>query len=539
MLATVFHALAPSAFGRWFEIPSPAATEARRSAPHCFDAGLHWSRLYPVSCWSSPGLSNSVSRSERSAAALRSLGRIVPVGLLLWMLSAPNAIATDGDSAAQRSRSPDFQLLRFDEDYSYLATAGWPLSTWEHFKYVPLGGSSWISFGGELRERWEYQVNPDFGAEQARSSVWLQRATLSADLHSGPLRFYGQFLHATQEGRPGGPSPVDEDLLDQQNAFFELSPDFLGPTLPMPRIGRQEIRFGSGRLVDPREGPNVRRTFDGARLIHEGTSWTLNGLYVRPREDEPGVFDDPTSDTQALWGLYSVRKSLGFLGSSLDLYDLGYENEEALYVQGSAPERRNSLGARFWGESRRWDFNWELVGQTGEFGRGDIWAWTLATDTGYTFSESPMKPRVALSANIASGDKNPDDDVLQTFNPLYPRGNYFSEDAILGPRNFFNFHPFLTLQLNDALVLTTDVNFFWRLEKGDGVYTPSGAILRGPQPGAGRYVATAVSVNLTWIISPFVDATAIYTRFQPGEFLKDTGPSKPLDFIELTLRKRF
>jgi len=52
-------------------------------------------------------------------------------------------------------------------------------------------------------------------------------------------------------------------------------------------------------------------------------------------------------------------------------------------------------------------------------------------------------------------------------------------------------------------------------------------------------VATAVSVNLTWNISPIVDATAIYTRFQPGEFLKDTGPSKPLDFIELTLRRRF
>ena len=315
MLATVLHALAPSAFGRWFEIPSPAAIEARRRA-HCNDAGLHWIWLGPINCWSSPGLREAVSRPElvRTASALRNIKRIVPVGLLIWTLSVTNAIAADSDSAAQRSRSPDFQLLRFDEDYSYLATADWPLSTWERFKYVPLFGSSWISFGGELRERWEYQVNPDFGAEHARSSVWLQRATLSADLHSGPLRLYGQFLHATQEGRPGGPSPVDEDLLDQQNAFFEISPDFLGPMLPKPRIGRQEIRFGSGRLVDPREGPNVRRTFDGARLMHEGSTWTLNGLYVRPREDEPGVFDDPTSDTQALWGLYSVGKNSGFFG---------------------------------------------------------------------------------------------------------------------------------------------------------------------------------------------------------------------------------
>ena len=35
----------------------------------------------------------------------------------------------------------------------------------------------------------------------------------------------------------------------------------LNPTL---RIGRQEMSYGSSRLVSVREGPNVRRSFDGA-----------------------------------------------------------------------------------------------------------------------------------------------------------------------------------------------------------------------------------------------------------------------------------
>lgn len=442
---------------------------------------------------------------------------------------------------AATSRPPDFKLIRYEEDYSYLAAAGRPLTTWERVKYVPLHqtGVTWISFDGELRERWESQRNPEFGADYARSSVWLQRATFSTDVHVGPLRFYGQVLHAIESGRKGGPSPVDENRLDWQNSFVEWAPGPVGSVTPTIRFGRQEMRFGSGRLVDPREGPNVRRAFDGGRLMLEHGAWTLSGFYARPREDRFGVFDDRTNDSQKLWGAYAVGRDVLGSGSVLDTYTIAYENKSARFVQGVAAERRTSVGARLSGKAGAWDYNWEAIGQFGRFGGDDIRAWTVATETGVIFADVPSRPRLGLSANIASGDKNPSDGRLQTFNPLYPRGNYFSEDATLGPRNFFNVHPSLTLQLDDALALTTDVNFFWRLEKTDGVYTPSGAILRDPQPGAGRYVGTAASANLTWTITPFLEATAVYTRFQPGAFLQDTGPAKPLDFIELTVRGRF
>ena len=410
------------------------------------------------------------------------------IGLISIACSATAQAEPGKSSVAGASRSPDFKLIRYDEDYSYLAKVGQPLKGWERLKYVPLdaNGYAWVSFGGELRERWEYQRNPEFGAEQGRSSVWLQRGTLSADLHLGPLRLYGQVLHAVEGGRPGGPSPVDENRLDLQNAFVEIAPGPVGSVTPTARLGRQEMRFGSGRLVDPREGPNVRRTFDGGRLILEYGSWTLSGLYVRPREDRFGVFDDRTNDDQALWGAYAVGKDAFFPGSALDIYVLGYENERARFVQGRSGERRTSIGAQLSGKAGGWDYNWEAVGQFGRFGGADIHAWTLATETGYSFADLALKPRLALSANIASGDKDPADERLQTFNPLFPRGNYFSEDATLGPRNFFNLHPFLTLHLSDSLSLTTDVNFFWRLEKGDGVYTPAGAILRRPLRNVAR-----------------------------------------------------
>jgi hypothetical protein len=464
---------------------------------------------------------------------------------LLWIglvaFCGPSTSAYAEESAnADVSRPPEFKLVRYEEDFSYLAGAS-DRSDWERLKYVPLSESGliWMGFEGELRERWEGQRNPEFGGDYSQAHVWLQRATFSTDVHVRSLRFYGQLLHAIESGRQGGPSPVDENRLDWQNAFVEWASDPVGPVTPTIRVGRQELRLGSGRLVDPREGPNVRRAFDGGRLILEHGNWTLSGLYLRPRQDRFGVFDDRTNDSQKVWGAYAVGRNVLWSGSVLDIYALAYDNESARFVQAEAAERRTSVGARLSGRAGAWDYNWEIIGQFGRFGGGDIRAWTVATETGVTFDDVALKPRLALSANIASGDRDPGDNSLQTFNPLFPRGNYFSEDATLGPRNFFNLHPFVTLQFAESLSFTTDVNFFWRLEKADGIYSPSGAILREPQPGAGRYVGTAGSASLTWTMTPFLDATAIYTRFEPGAFMKDTGAAQPLDFIELTLRARF
>ena len=68
-----------------------------------------------------------------------------------------------------------------------------------------------------------------------------------------------------------------------------------------------------------------------------------------------------------------------------------------------------------------------------------------------------------LSANVASGDRDPQRPRPRTFNPLFPRGNYFSEDATLGPLNFYNTHLFLTVHPSPAWSLTADYDLFWRL----------------------------------------------------------------------------
>ncbi|SHE60709.1 Alginate export [Microbulbifer donghaiensis] len=448
---------------------------------------------------------------------------------------------------AQEGEPPAIEKLRFDEDYSYLRTVPRPYSWPDCWKYIPFDDDPdrYLTIGGEVRQRYEYTNNPTYGQDpQDKRGVLLQRYSLFGDLHwNRHLRFFGQLTSALEAGRAEGSSPVDEDKLEWQNAFVDLSPGGRDGREATLRLGRQEIVLGSGRLVDVREGPNVRRTFDGGRGFVIGEGWRVDVVAARPRLDRRGVFDDKTNNTQALWGIYSVfQKPLppfGNLRGNLDLYYLGYENEDSTYVQGTEHEDRHSFGARYWGDAGNWSWNWETLYQFGRFGSGDINAWTLATETTHRWADIHWQPAVKISINIASGDDDLDDSDLGTFNPLYPRGNYFSEAAVFGPRNFYNFHTFLYLQPIEALALTVDLNFFWRLETEDGLYSPAGQIIRGPDDSDAHFAATALSLTAEYTFCRGLVFTAIHTFGKPEKFLRETAPSEDLGFTELTLQYRF
>ncbi len=433
--------------------------------------------------------------------------------------------------------------LRFDDEYGCFRDSenreGFPGG----IKFIPLDQDEqiFLSLGGEVRQRYEYTHDPLFGAHpQGGAGVWLQRYTLHGDLDLGPhLRVFGQLSSALERGREGGPSPVDENELALQNAFVDLKLP-LGRNAELTlRGGRQELQFGSGRLVDAREGPNVRRTFDAVRATFELQGWRVDALAARPQLPGPGVFDDEANDDQALWGVYAVGGSKWLRFGAIDLYYLGFEDDVGAFAQGIKRERRHSIGARFHGEERGWDWNWEAIYQFGSFGEGDISAWTVASETGFTFEHRPWQPRIALSVNVASGDDDPADADLGTFNAVFPRGNYFSQAAVLGPRNFFNLHSFLTVRPTETWSLTADMNFFWRLDVNDGVYAPAGQLIRDPSGSDERYVGSAFSLTSDYTLAENLSFTAIYTHFFTGDFIRATGPSEDIDFFELTLQFKF
>lgn len=452
-------------------------------------------------------------------------------------LAAPQSWAEQPSASNCKTQ---FAKLRFEDQSqcsSDLETDQWA----GNLKQIPLQNGAVFSLGGETRQRYELANNPGFGADpEDDNGVWLQRYTLHADLElNDQVRIFGQLFSAFETGRKAGPSPVDENRLSLQNAFIDLStPDHFDTAL-RARLGRQELQFGSGRLIDVREGPNVRRSFDGGRLTLTTGDWTIDALAALPVAPEFGVFDDRHSDDQSLIGVYAAGTTDWLPAGGIDIYALRSVDENARYEQGIGEEERYSLGARYHGAKGGFDWNWEAILQLGEFADQDILAWSLATDTGYTFDDAAWTPRLAVNANIASGDDDPNDDRLGSFNPLFPRGNYFSEAALLAPINFFNIHPFLSAQPTDRLALQVDWNFFWRLETEDATYAPPSNILRSPNGSDERFVGSAVSMSAEYELTPNLRLGAIYIHFFTGEFLDATGPSDDVDFLELTLTLKF
>jgi hypothetical protein len=386
---------------------------------------------------------------------------------------------------------------------------------------------------GQLRERASYQsaIEYDAAAETA-GWFWTQRARITADARANDhLRARVSLVSALIEGGDDT-SPIERNVLDLQEAFVEV-----GPEDAFLRLGRQEIRLGSQRLVAVRDGTTVRRTWDGARLAVRRGAVELDAFALRLVAVETnGILNDGRDEGRDLAG---VQVALPAPIGRIEAYYLYAEHDARRTIEGTADERRHSLGLRAAGQRRGWFWDWEAVYQTGRFGRGAIAAWTLATNTGYRWEDRPLRPEVMLSANIASGDGEAGDGRLGTFNALYPNASYFSENAVLGPANFVNFHPYLRLHPAPALRLSADVNAYWRASRADGVYGPPGNLIRAPAGARARLVDVSISGGAEWQASKHLLVSLLFTHSAPQAFIRATGPADPIDFVEMTLQLDF
>jgi hypothetical protein len=458
-------------------------------------------------------------------------GRVSPAAIGALALLA---LALLPASASAQSEGQAYKPSRYDEDYRYLRDPARRTDVWDPIKYIPLGAdpNTYLSLGGELRERFDHFDSPFFSLRRRNSEdALLHRLLLSADLHLGEqLRGFLQLSNHLQAGRGNLRSPTDLDRLDVQQAFLDF--DWLqGPAEDATlRLGRQEIAFGSQRLVSVRESPNVRRSFDGARAFFREGEFRLDAFVTKPVQNKPGVFNDQPDESQLFWGLYAVTPVSFIPSLYADLYYLGLSRKNALFDEGVAHEMRHSFGTRLWGNPKPWDYNTELVLQVGSFGRQDILAWTAASDTGFTFEQAPLRPRLGLKANIASGDDNRRDGTLGTFNPLFPKNAYFTEADLVTPANFIDLYPTITVHPTAAVDVTTGVDFLWRESTHDAFYrVPLIPLVRGDQSNA-RFIGSEFDLEAGWQIDRHLKLNAAYIHFFAGPVVTNAG-GKDVDYV--------
>src|SRR6266700_243083 len=460
---------------------------------------------------------------------------------LLFVSTCANA-QTANDHTPTPVRT--YSLLRDNEDWSFLKDVTLRGDLWDSVKFIPLraGGKSYLTIGGEIREAFEHVGNDNWGKQAYMNAFFLERYMFHTDWHLGEhIRAFVQFKSGVESFRKGGPRPIDEKKLDFEAAYFEVGNTHKKNWMVL-RVGRQELNYGSGRLVSVREGPNVRQSFDGVKIRSKAGAWNVDAWAVRPDLDKSGLFDNAPDHQTAFWGLYATRPWRR--GISFDAYYVGEDRRRATFDRGTATELRHSLAMRLSrpiaAKEPGWDFDDEAVWQFGTFGSDDIRAWTVASDHGYSLPNLPLKPRFSVKADISSGD-DPRSNTLSTFNPLFPKGNYFGVLATAGPGpiNFIDLHPHIETAFPHSVTASFDWISQWRESLRDGVYSVPGFLIIAAGKSNARFVGHRPGMEVRWQANRHLWFQADYGIFYAGKFVKESQPGRNLNYWALWTGYKF
>lgn len=455
-------------------------------------------------------------------------------------LSAQDSAGIVHEQALRPEAERSYKLIRSDEDWSFLRNPKLREDEWDPVKYIslrPRQPDFYMTLSGEVRYVREQIGNDNWGQSPYQNGYLTHRYMLGADSHLGEhARVFLQLKSGLEDGRRGGPRPIDEKRLDFNAGFLDLSRGNKSKSVTL-RIGREELDFGGGRFVAVREGPNVRQSFDGFRIIGHTPQWRINGFAVRPDQDNPGFFNNAPISSTAFWGVYTTRLLKPGRGT-IDSYYLGLDRKQVTFNRGPGRESRHTIGIRYArlngidGQTARFAFDYEAAYQFGTFGDGGIRAWTVASDTEWTPANSgPIAPHLEIKADISSGD-DPRHSSLRTFNPYFPAGNYFGVLATTGPGpiNFRDLHPSLGAVIAKKVTLTGDWVLLWRQSLRDGVYGVSGSLIRSSGTATARFVGHRPGLEARWQIDRHAYLQADYGVFFAGPFLRQSRPGRNLDY---------
>jgi hypothetical protein len=414
-----------------------------------------------------------------------------------------------------------------EQNWGFLSDPSKRTDFFDPAKYILLSENPYLylSLGFEYRIEYEYDGNWMLGAgPQDHHGYVMNRVMPHFDFHVGSyFRLFSEFEFDFEDWRNGGPRPnIDEDRGDIHQAFLEIGPHASRPHGISLRVGRQEIVLGSGRLFDNNEGPNVKLSFDGVRAIAESAHVKLDLFALKPVENNLGWFDDVPNRAQSVWGTYLTVPGPIVSRGQADFYYIGVDTKSVTYDSGTAHELRHTVGTRvFRPIGKGLDYNWEANYQWGSFGTDSIRAWSVSTETGFTFDRQRFHPRPLLRADVYSGDSNRTDQALGTFNPLFPRGAYFTPKAVpfLGPQNLIDLHPVLQFQLQANVTAAFARDWYWRQSTQDGIYAfGSGALIDPAGASHARFLGNQGDLEVRWAPVQHTIIAFNLAGFEPGTF---------------------
>jgi hypothetical protein len=421
----------------------------------------------------------------------------------------------------------------YDNDFRYLDDPKNTQHDWlDPIKRIHLGESgcdcgcsNWLlSIGGEERVRYMNEVDSRLTGKFNDDT--LLRTRVYGDLwYKDWFRAYVEFIDAQIFGQDLPILAIDANRSDLLNAFCDLKLGELGDKPVYVRIGRQELFYGSQRLISPLDWANTRRTFEGVKAFWHSEKLDVDAFWTRPVLIHPDRFDSADANRQfaGLWATYRPNKS-----QAIDLYYLYLDTDLPLRAHlppgGRGGENVNTFGARYVGDLDKallWDF--EGMWQFGDRVDDSISAGAATAGLGYHF-DMPLNPTFWVYYDFASGS---DGGVFQggTFNQLFPFSHYYFGFLDVVARqniNDFNLHAYLypTNWITSGL----QAHFFYLDSGKDALYAAGGAPERvSPKGNAGLHVGDELDFTTNFHVNFHQDILVGYSVLFPGEFIRKTG----------------
>jgi len=432
-------------------------------------------------------------------------------------------------SAVYSQQINEFRFLRYNDVISIDSTNQ---NFYYKIKQIELSerDKDFLFFGGENRTQYQYFENENWDeANRDDNGFVLNRALFYGDLKVGTsFRLFSQLQSSCSISRLD-PNSLEENPLDLHQLFFDVSVKNLNL-----RMGRQELYYGSQRLISVREGPNSRQAFDAIKIMYQGKNLSADAFYSYYVRNRFGNFNDKFDTDIKLLGLYTSIKGVKYL-KNIEAYFLNVQKSESTYNTFSGQEKRNTVGSRIWGSHYNWNYDIETAYQFGKFDRKSIHAWTFSINNSFNYMINKRIQKIGFKTEYISGDKIQNDGSIETFNPLFPRGAYFGLAALIGPSNLIDIHPFLECQLTQKLNFYVDYDMFWRASENDAIYQPNGAVLFESSNSTSKKIGNQLGASFEYTFNKYLNFTLEGTWFNSGNFIQDVSNGKDILFTASTL----
>ena len=432
-----------------------------------------------------------------------------------------------------------------------------------------------ITWGGEYRFRYESldSFNPDtFGGKAVKDKsnypmYGRLRFNVKADYNNVAQVFF-EGLDCREWHSEYHPR-TQEDSFDVHQLYFKLSkPNDLPVSLS---LGRQELKYGVGRLVWASTWKNEIVSFDSVKFTYNPSSFDIDlfagnrvGYQVFTGPDKTSAipytlyptnrFNDANYG-ENFFGLYTTYKGIPkniFDFYFLTLIDLHPTPTSSALLNPMPPTttpkkgtvgtvgtfERYTAGTR--GEGKvlctGLGYGYEFAYQFGNIRNvisADIRAYAWHLDLNYTFAQLILQPTFKIEYNFASGDKNSNDGVTHTFIPLFSTTHdklglidFFRWENMKGPAVVMNFVP-----IKDRVNCSLEYHRLYLDESQDAWYDSSGNIIRKAslsKPGQhlSSHVGDEVDISMQYKLFSFLSLEGGYTHLFSGPYVKETSYSK-------------